>query len=87
MKHKNLKPLTHEQMIEYSGERCTDFNAECACCASWDLYDRIQKHTYWAEKAHDEHDRNTAEVNNAILEALIKLQLRKHKELLAFINS
>lgn len=27
------------------GERCLDYEAECACCKAWNLFDQYKSHT------------------------------------------
>ncbi|QIG74356.1 hypothetical protein EVC08_044 [Rhizobium phage RHph_N65] len=34
--------LTAEEITTYYGERCPDFEPECACCQMWAMYDGVK---------------------------------------------
>jgi hypothetical protein len=31
--------------LRWYGERCPDYEPECACCKAWNLFDQYREHT------------------------------------------
>lgn len=43
--------MESEEIEEYWGERCVDFDATCPCCSAWKMFDQYEEMKQQRDKA------------------------------------